>query len=180
MTKFLSQTFGLTFACTYIHLHIVKLEEAIQSTTFSSEQQKAGLYLMHTTYQVKVHMSALMKEFDLTAEQYNVLRILKGKHPQSMCVKDIASRMIERSSNVPRIADRLVAKKLVKRYQSETDKRETSILLTAKGLALVESSIEKVNEQAKSMLNISDEEAQQLNLLLEKINTDSFTTTKKK
>ena len=156
--------------CTYIC--IVKLEEAIQSTTFSSEQQKVGLYLLHTAYQMKVGMSNLMKAFDLTAEQYNVLRILKGKHPQCMCVKDIAGRMIERSSNVPRIADRLVAKKLVKRFQSEKDKRETSIALTAKGLALVEDSIAKVNEEAANLLNLSDSEAKQLNLLLEKINTN--------
>ena len=156
--------------CTYIC--VVKLEEAIQSTTFSSEQQKAGLYLLHTAYQMKVGMSNLMKAFDLTAEQYNVLRILKGKHPQCMCVKDIAGRMIERSSNVPRIADRLVTKKLVKRFQSEKDKRETSIALTAKGLALVEDSIAKVNEEAANLLKLSDSEAKQLNLLLEKINTN--------
>ena len=156
--------------CTYIC--IVKLEDAIQSTTFSSEQQRAGLYLLYTAYGMKVGMSNLMKAFDLTAEQYNVLRILRGKHPQSMCVKDIAGRMIERSSNVPRIADRLVAKQLVKRFQSEKDKRETSIALTAKGLALVEDSIAKVNEEASNLLNLTENEAKQLNLLLEKINTN--------
>ncbi len=156
--------------CTYIC--IVKLEEAIQSTTFASEQQKASLYLLYTAYQMKVGMSKLMKALSLTAEQYNVLRILKGKHPQCMCVKDITSRMIEHSSNVPRIVDRLVAKKLVKRFQSEKDKRETSIALTTKGLALVEDSMAKVNDEAAHFLHLTDSEATQLNLLLEKINTN--------
>ncbi len=128
--------------------------------------------MLYSAYQIKVRMSCLLKEFDITQEQYNVLRILKGKHPQCMCVKDIAGRMIERSSNVPRIADRLVAKKLVKRFQSEHDKRETSILLTVKGLAWLESVTAKIKGQSGNILTLTESEAKQLNLLLEKINTN--------
>ncbi len=154
--------------CTYICT--VKLEHAIQTTNFGSEKQKATIHLMYTAYQLKTGVNAVLKEFSLTTEQYNVLRILKGKHPQSMCVKDITGRMIERSSNVPRIADRLVDKKLVKRNQSTEDKRETVISLTDKGLTLLETTSAKVNELSEQLLPISNDEAKALNQLLEKIN----------
>jgi DNA-binding MarR family transcriptional regulator len=149
---------------------MVKLEEAIQSHNFRSEKQKAGLHILFTAYQLKCKVSATLKPFDLTAEQYNVLRILKGKHPQTMCVKDIAGRMIERSSNVPRIIDRLVAKKLVKRTQSKEDKRETMMALTEKGLDLLESSSQQMNDTFEDILQLNDEEAKTLNDLLEKVN----------
>src|SRR3954471_16390565 len=143
----------------YTYICIVKLEDAIQSHNFGSENQKAGLHILFTAYQLKCKVSATLKPFDLTTEQYNVLRILRGKHPQTMCVKDIAGRMIERSSNVPRIIDRLVAKKLVKRMQSKEDKRETMMALTEKGLDLLESSSQQMNETFEDILQLNDEEA---------------------
>ncbi len=127
---------------------------------------------MYTTYVLKTRVAALLKEFDLTMEQYNVLRILKGKHPQCMCVKDIAGRMIERSSNVPRIADRLEAKKLIKRYQSKEDKRHTSLQLTDKALKVLEKSTKKLSEPHHFDIQISENEAAQLNQLLEKMNNN--------
>ena len=150
----------------------MKLEDAIQSHNFKSENQKAGLHILFTAYQLKCKVSATLKPFDLTAEQYNVLRILKGKHPETMCVKDIAGRLIERSSNVPRIIDRLVAKKLVKRTQSKEDKRETMMALTEKGLALLESSSQQMNETFEGILRLNNEEAKTLNDLLEKVNKE--------
>ncbi len=159
------------------YICIVKLEEAIQTQKFINEKQKAVLNLMYTAYVLKTQVSALLKEFDLTSEQYNVLRILKGKYPQCMCVKDIAGRMIERSSNVPRIADRLVTKKLIKRSQSKEDKRETSVSLTDKGLALLESTLVKINDLNNTILSLTENEAKTLNTLLEKINTNSLLTT---
>lgn len=125
---------------------------------------------MHTSYQLKTFITAVLKEFGLTMEQYNVLRILRGKHPKCMCVKDIAGRMIERSSNVPRIADRLEAKKLIKRYQSEEDKRHTSLSLTEKGLLVLQKSLIEIERIDHNLSFLSDEEAKNLNLLLEKIN----------
>ena len=81
----------------------MKLEEAIKSTKFKSEVHKAVLHILYTAWWLKSVGAKELKEFGLTHEQYNVLRILKGKHPEQMCVRDIASRMIEKSSNVPRI-----------------------------------------------------------------------------
>lgn len=147
----------------------MKLENAILSTKFSSEVQKASLNVLYSAWWLKSITSKELKDFDLTHEQYNVLRILKGKYPDQLCVKDIARRMIEKSSNVPRIIDRLEIKKLVKRTVSESDKRETLITITKSGLSILESSTSKLNKLHDCMQNLTEKEALQLNQLLEKM-----------
>jgi DNA-binding MarR family transcriptional regulator len=159
----------LEITCIYTYICIVKLEQAIQSTKFKSEVQKAGLNILYTAWWLKTVMSRELKEFGLTHEQYNVLRILKGKHPELMCVKDIACRMIEKSSNVPRIIDRLEIKKLVKRATSEADKRETVISLTQSGIAVLEASTKSLNAIYDEIMTISEEDASSINELLEKV-----------
>ncbi len=153
--------------CTYIC--VVKLEIAIQSTKFKNEVHKAGLNILYTAWWLKTITVKELKEFGLTHEQYNVLRILKGKYPDQMCVRDIASRMIEKSSNVPRIIDRLELKKLVKRSNSAIDKRETVITLTQAGITILESCNKKVNELMDGLVPINNQEAATLNALLEKV-----------
>lgn len=153
--------------CTYIC--IVKLEQAIQSTKFRSEVHKAGLNILYTAWWLKTVMSKELKEFGLTHEQYNVLRILKGKYPDQMCVRDVACRMIEKSSNVPRIIDRLEIKKLVKRSTSAIDKRETVIILTQSGITILEATTNMINQVMDGILIVSNQEAHTLNQLLEKV-----------
>ncbi|MEO8171993.1 MAG: MarR family transcriptional regulator [Sediminibacterium sp.] len=149
----------------------MKLEQAIQSTKFKSEVQKAGLNILYTAWWLKTVMSKELKEFGLTHEQYNVLRILKGKYPEQMCVRDIACRMIEKSSNVPRIIDRLELKKLVKRSTSSIDKRETVITLTQGGISILDASTIMVNRVMDDLLAINEKDAGELNRLLEKVRT---------
>jgi len=147
----------------------MKLEQAIQSTKFKSEVQKAVLNILYTAWWLKTMSAKELKEFGLTHEQYNVLRILKGKHPEQMCVRDIASRMIEKNSNVPRIIDRLELKKLVKRTTSQLDKRETVITITQGGIVLLEASTLVIEDKAYNDFTMTEDEAVTLNILLEKI-----------
>ena len=158
-----------------MHVHtyicVVKLEQAIQSTKFKDEVHKAILNTLYTAWWLKTVMSKELKEFGLTHEQYNVLRILKGKYPEQMCVRDVACRMIEKSSNVPRIIDRLELKKLVKRSTSPIDKRETVITLTQSGITILEASTVTVTKAMDGVLEINNKEAAVLNQLLEKIRT---------
>ena len=153
--------------CTYIC--IVKLEIAIQSNKFKNEVHKAGLNILYTAWWLKTITAKELKEYGLTHEQYNVLRILKGKYPDQMCVRDVASRMIEKNSNVPRIIDRLELKKLVKRSNSSIDKRETVITLTQAGISILESCNKKVNELMDGIISINNQEAASLNALLERV-----------
>mgnify|MGYP007028601228 CR=1 FL=1 len=80
--------FGKLHVCTYIC--VVKLEQAIQSTKFKSETHKAGLNILYTAWWLKTSFSQALKEYGLTHEQYNVLRILKGKHPEQGRAQGVA------------------------------------------------------------------------------------------
>ena len=147
----------------------MKLEEAIKSTKFKNEVHKASINILYTAWWFKTSACTILKEFGLTHEQYNVLRILKGKHPNEICVKDIACRMIEKNSNVPRIIDRLEEKKLVTRSQGAIDARQTVIQLTQIGIEILASSTIKMTQMLGDTITLSNEEAVTLNNLLEKV-----------
>lgn len=153
----------------YTYIYIVKLEEALKMTRFSSQKQKAVLNILYTGWWLRTIVSKELRSLGMTHEQYNVLRILKGSHPEAMCVRDIGSRMIERNSNVPRIIDRLVAKEYVIRSTSEVDKRETAIRLTNIGIENLLAANEKVNDIFSGSVTIEEDEAFELNTLLEKM-----------
>ena len=156
----------------YTYICVVKLEQAIKSNKFKSEVHKATLNILYTAWWLKTVMSKELKEFGITHEQYNVLRILKGKYPEQMCVRDIACRMIEKSSNVPRIIDRLELKKLVKRSTSTLDKRETVITLTQNGIQILEASTELLTPIMEKAMVLKEEEAAKLNCLLEQVRSN--------
>ena len=147
----------------------MKLERVLKMSKFKNENHKAELNILYTAWWLKAQSGIELKKFGLTHEQYNVLRILKGKYPEQMCVKDIASRVIEKNSNVPRIVDRLVIKKLVKRSQSETDGRHTLIVITEAGLSILESATKRMDSVIDSHVNLGHKDATTLNTLLEKI-----------
>lgn len=153
--------------CTYIC--IMKLEEALRTNNFLDLRHKASLNVLYTSYWLKTEFSQAIKSMNLTMEQFNILRILKGSHPRHMCVKDIASRMLEKSSNVPRIVDRLLLKGLVERTTSEEDKRETLVSLTEKGCLELEKANGLVDSLYTGIIGINESEAEQLNNLLEKM-----------
>ncbi len=150
----------------------MKLEEAIKSNKFSDDKHRATVNLLYSAYWLKHTLSMELKKHGLTPEQHNVLRILKGSHPKELCVKEIASRIVEKSSNVPRIIDRLVAKKLVTRYQSKEDKRETLVGLTTEGINILHIARQLVEDVTDRTVNLTNEEAAMLNALLEKMRED--------
>ena len=150
----------------------MKLEEALQTVNFRDAKHKASLNILYSAWWLKSIMSKELKGFGITLEQYNVMRILKGKSPQAMCVKDIAGRMIEKGTNVPRIIDRLVDKKLVKRGTDVNDKRHTVMQLTANGFDLLEQCTKKMNQVSDKMIHLTEKNAEQMNKLLEKMRVE--------
>ncbi len=147
----------------------MKLEEAISNPNFNNEVHKATINLLFTAHWLRTKMSNHLKQFDLTPEQYNIMRILKGKHPIKMCVKDLSNRMIEKSSNVPRILDRLERKGFIERNQSAEDKRETETLLTKKGILHLQVTNQHVKNNEDKMMNLDEETAKKLNNILEEL-----------
>lgn len=152
-----------------MYIYPMKLEEAIKSSRFVNEQQKVTLNVLYTAYWLKSNFSAALKTLDISLEQHNVLRILRGRHPDNMCVKEISSRMIEKSSNVPRIIDKLVEKKLAKRSISREDKRETIVTLTEKGISVLDQAKEMIDKVTGEITRLDDDQAKTLYDLLEKM-----------
>jgi len=147
----------------------MKINEVIKTNKFTNEKHKASLNMLYTAYWFKDQLISILKPLGITLEQHNVLRILKGSHPNQMRVKDILSRMVEKSSNVPRIIDKLVDKKLVSRTASEKDKRETLVTLTEKGIATIDKARKSLDQATEELLMINEKEAAQLSDLLEKM-----------
>jgi DNA-binding MarR family transcriptional regulator len=146
----------------------VSIEKELQISLSLGALQKAHLNVLFTAGILYNRISTLLKPFDLTVEQFNVLRILKGAQGQEMCVKSITGRMVDRSSNVSRIIDRLVKKEWVIRKQSTVDKRESAIVLTQDGLQQILEVSEKVQHRLNEVMNLTIEEAELLNALLDK------------
>jgi DNA-binding MarR family transcriptional regulator len=156
----------------------VKLEDALKTSKFRNPAHKASLNVLYTSYWLRTQFASTVKEIGMTMEQFNVMRILKGHHPQPMCVKDIASRMIERNSNVPRILDRLVAKKLVKRTVSRQDKRETLISLSDAGIEQLANASRLIDDMSDRTICISDADAAVLNEILDRLRAGEQTQDK--
>lgn len=116
----------------------MKLEEEIRQAHFRDEYHKAFINIWFTSGWLYARNSAWLKQFGLTPEQFNVLRILRGSHPEPLKLADITIRMINRNSNASRLVDKLVKKKLAKRMICKTSRRQVDIFITAAGLKLLE------------------------------------------
>ncbi len=147
----------------------MKIEEYIKSTIKLSEAKSAILNILYTQNIVNDRFNEILKPFELSPEQYNVLRILRGQKgkPANMCV--IQERMIAKSSNTTRLIDKLLNKELVTREVCPENRRKMEIEITAKGLQLLTILEPEVNQHENDFAqNLTPQELEQLNELLEK------------
>ena len=145
------------------------LDREIQQSKFDSEQLKANLNILFTANWLVNKISARLKPYNLTHEQFNVLRILRGSHPKSMCQKDILSRMIAPSSNVTLIVKKLSHKGWIQVVQSEEDKRLYRINITEEGLTLLDVIAADYKQNNVIINRLSESEAFHMNALLDKL-----------
>ncbi|HEY8402559.1 MAG TPA: MarR family transcriptional regulator [Cytophagaceae bacterium] len=137
--------------------------EIKQERPFRDEYEKLLVNILYTSSWLMNINSQRLKPFGLTPQQYNVLRILRGRFPDSYSNQEITERMLDKSSNATRIADKLKEKKLIERKVNKDDRRAVDIQITEKGLNLlkaIEDSPDLLNKQFK---NISKEKAKQMN-----------------
>jgi DNA-binding MarR family transcriptional regulator len=147
----------------------MKIEEEIKSTVPLDISKKIILNILYTQNVVTDKMNEILKPFDLSGEQYNVLRILRGQkgNPANMCV--IQERMLAKTSNTTRLVDKLLLKELVTRNVCPENRRKIEVLVTQKGLEVLNQLDPKVKEHENSFSkNLSSEELELLNQLLEK------------
>jgi DNA-binding MarR family transcriptional regulator len=147
----------------------MSLENDIQQREFRSESQKAIINILFTCYFVQDKMNTLFKKYDITRQQYNVLRILRGQYPGHASVNLIRDRMLDKMSDASRIVERLRIKELVLRKSAEHDKRAVEVTITEAGLKLLDEMQEAVDEFESLLNNLSEDEIRQLNTLLDKI-----------
>ena len=145
------------------------IAEEIKQSKFISERQKGLLNLIYTYNALINEMNAYFKEHDITRQQYNVLRILRGQFPNPASINLIKERMLDKMSDTSRIVQRLEKKKFVSRNSSDADKRAVEVTITKSGLKLLEDTDNTVNGFEHLLDNLSESEATQLNDLLDKI-----------
>ncbi|HEY5918375.1 MAG TPA: MarR family transcriptional regulator [Chryseolinea sp.] len=145
----------------------MKIEDEIKQQKFKTPLQKAVLNLLYTTSWMQGKQKDIFKTFGITLQQFNILRILRGQHPNSTSATEIKSRMLDKNSDVSRLLDRLLAKKVITKRVSSNDKRAADVNLTEEGLELLKA-IDKKQHQIDSVLLLSDDEALLLSDLLDK------------
>ena len=145
----------------------MKIEDEIKQQKFKTPHQKAVLNLIYTTSWMQGRQKDIFKTFGITLQQFNILRILRGQHPNSTSATEIKSRMLDKNSDVSRLLDRLLAKKVITKRVSANDKRAADVNLTEEGLELLRA-IDKKQNQIDNVLLLSEEEAIILSDLLDK------------
>ena len=146
----------------------MRLEDEIQQPKFKSNRQKAVINLIYSSGYLINYLSDKAKTFDITRQQYNVLRILKGQHPKSASINLIKERMLDKMSDASRIVERLRVKELIERTTSTSDKRAVDITITPKGLKLLEEMEPAVSSVDDLFQNFSHYELETFNNPLDK------------
>lgn len=147
----------------------MKLEEAIQQKKFNDEFEKMVVNLIYTSSRVESIFESFFKFHKLTSQQYNILRILRGQYPKPASVNLLIERMLDKMSNASRLVDKLLAKGFVERKLNERDHRQVDVIITERGLELLGFLDIEIREVFTKMKTISEEEAAQLNNLLDKL-----------
>ncbi len=150
----------------------MRIEKAIKQNKFTSEYQKLTVNIAYTNSYITQILSRYLKPYDLTMQQFNVLRIVRGNTPNPVSINAIGERMIDKMSNASRLVDKLHKKELVMREKCERDKRQVDVSLTEKGSEVLSALDQELSEFDKNFHILNIDEAIMLNKLLDKLRTD--------
>jgi DNA-binding MarR family transcriptional regulator len=154
---------------TFISLLIMSIEQDIKQANFKNPYQKAAINLIYTVAWMRDKTKAIFDEEDITPQQFNILRILRGSFPSPLSTLQIRERMVEKMSDTSRIVDRLIAKGLVKKVTCKNDRRLVDVIITEKGKKLLERLDAKQAEIDSVLGKLSEKDANILSDLLDKI-----------
>lgn len=145
------------------------IEKEIHQQTFRDNRQKALINLLYTYGWVIEQIKNILAQEDITHQQYNILRILRGAHPEPLSTLQIRERMLDKMSDTSRLVDRLILKDLVKKSPCPKDKRLVDVVITGRGQELLKKIDAHSNGMDHLMSGLSEEEAGQLSFLLDKL-----------
>lgn len=146
----------------------MKLDKAIRQKEFQNEYQKAISNIIYTNNYLIGKMNLVFKQYTITRQQFNVLRILRGQKPDPATMNLIKERMLDKMSDASRIVERLKKKKLIKKTRNSIDKRIASIIISKKGLELLKT-MDTESEKFNKLIALSKGEVLNLNKLLDKL-----------
>ena len=147
---------------------MARIDDEIKSR-FSDDKHRLGVNIVFTANWIQNHFTELLRPFGISHQQYNILRILRGANDW-LPMAEIKSRMVEKSPNATRMADKLLAKGLVERRRSDSDRRVVYLQVTKEGLALMQE-IDSIESDVLLALdqNLSNEEAKLASDVLDKL-----------
>ncbi len=147
----------------------MSIEKDINQYKFRNQQQKSIINLFYTYNWVLERIKKILAEEDLTPQQFNMLRILRGSFPTPLSTLQIRERMLDKMSDTSRIVDRLILKGLVQKSTSAADKRLVDVLITEAGKNTL-AKLDARNEVMDAVINnLNEDEMTQLNALLDKL-----------
>ncbi|MBY0427157.1 MAG: MarR family transcriptional regulator [Cytophagales bacterium] len=147
----------------------MKLEDEIKQKKFANEYQKLAINIQYTSSWLYLKNVHALKPYDISPEQFNVLRILRGQYPNPSSILLIIERMLDKSSNASRIVEKLRVKGLVERKECLTDRRLVDVVITDKGLELLKALDIEVQKWLDYLSVIPLEDAEKMNDWLDKI-----------
>ncbi len=147
----------------------MRIEEEIHQIKFRNEYHKLAVNILYTHGWLMARQSELFSKYDITGNQFNILRILRGQHPNPASVNLLKERMLDKMSDTSRLVERLRLKGLVKREHSKEDRRRVDVMITEKGMKLLKE-MDKLDYLYDSFFsNVSEKEAEQISSLLDKL-----------
>lgn len=148
------------------------ITEAIKQAKFRNEAHKLAVNLVFTVNWLSGLHQHIFKKHGITAQQFNVLRILRGQYPNPATLHLIKDRMLDKMSDASRIVERMRKVGLVERLTCKQDRRAVDIRITPKGLDMLAEIDRETPLMDEAFVNLSEEEARQLNSLLDKLRID--------
>jgi DNA-binding MarR family transcriptional regulator len=145
------------------------IDKDIQQSKFRNVHQKASINLIYTLGWMRDRTRHIFETEDITPQQFNILRILRGSFPQPLSTLQIRERMLEKMSDTSRIVDRLITKGLVKKLTCKKDRRLVDVIISDKGRKLLERLDTRQDEIDAVLGNLSEKDANLLSDLLDKI-----------
>ncbi|RZL34425.1 MAG: MarR family transcriptional regulator [Pedobacter sp.] len=148
---------------------MVQLQKEVKASKFENIFQQALVNVIFTYHWSTKNVKEALEPYDITQQQYNVLRILRGQYPSPATVNLIKTRILDKMSDTSRIVDRLIQKGYVDKSINNYDKRAVDIIISDKGLTLLKKMDKEVDFSSFIAPNLTEAEAEQLNILLDKM-----------
>jgi DNA-binding MarR family transcriptional regulator len=147
----------------------MRIEDEIKQSRFKNANEKAVINILFTNNWLNRQLHRFYSLYDISSQQFNVLRILRGLNNKPASISLLNERMLDKMSNVSRLVDKLILKGLVNRQVCETDRRQVDVIITAKGLEIVNEISEKLDAEIQNLVNITEDEAEVLSILLDRL-----------